>query len=256
VESAQSEFRKKFRNSAEKRNSRLILAFDEPKAENVQTIIETVTEYLAAFKFHTEHLSMWGLDVPALRQKIDSLAGERMPFIVDAKLADIPKTNAMKAKYYFSQGYDAITCHGFPGQESVEAVVKVASKMRRGVFLIVAMSSEDHLFDSRVVERLARMAKELGVAGVIAPGNQYEVLRKVRRFIGPEMLILSPGIGVQNGEAGRALRAGADFAIIGRQIFEAENPEKIVIEIKERLNSCLVSAKRPRYGLRESRRKP
>jgi orotate phosphoribosyltransferase len=83
------------------------------------------------------------------------------------------------------------------------------------------------------------MAKELDLAGVIAPGNQYSILRKVRRIIGPELLILSPGVGAQGGDAEKAFMAGTDFPIVGRQILEAEDPAKVAREIKDVVNNAI-----------------
>ena len=241
--SKQSEFRKNFRENAEKRNSRLILALDEPKTEKVLKVLETATEHIAALKIHPEYPHNWGIYYPAFDSTLHQICGmfEKMgiPLIVDAKLADIDSSNAMKTKYYLSQGYNAIICHGFPGQKAVEAIVKVADETGKGVFLLTAMTSKGHMFGSWTIEKLAKMAKELDVAGVIAPGNQYDVLRKVRRAIGPDLLILSPGIGVQGGDAGKAFKAGADFAIVGRQILEAENPAEIAFEIKKLMNNAI-----------------
>jgi orotate phosphoribosyltransferase len=255
---AQAEFRKKFRDNAEKQKSRLILALDtkDPKPFYRRSLLSN----FAAVKVHYEMTQMWeGPNTPAIMKlKYAKLADPyavdgivepeyEVPIILDAKLADIDSSNAMKTRFHLSHGcngvYDAIICHGISGQKAVEAIVNVANELGKGVFLLTAMTSPGHLFDSRKIEALARMAKELDVAGVVAPGNQYGILRKVRRLLGPEILIISPGIGVQGGEAEKALMAGADFAIVGRQIVEAEDPAKIAIEIKDTINRSLESVK-------------
>ena len=46
----------------------------------------------------------------------------------------------------------------------------------------------------------------------------------VRKVLGREKLILSPGVGTQGGEAAEAVNAGTDFAIVGRSIVEAAEP--------------------------------
>ena len=237
--STQKEFRDKFKENAEKRNSRLILALDDSNVENIKRVMSAATKHLAAVKIHAEYPESWGVQPGDIRTVITDFAQEEMPMIVDAKLADIDTSNAMKTKHHFGHEFDAIICHGFPGQKAVEAAIKVANEQGKGVFLLIAMTSPGHLFDSWTIERLARMAKELDVAGVIAPGNQYSILKKVRRIIGPDMLILSPGIGVQGGDAEKAFIAGTDFAIVGRQILGAEDPEKIAAEIKTVMNSAI-----------------
>ena len=242
--STQKEFRDRFRENAEKRNSRLILALDEPKFERVQDVVSKVSKHLAAIKIHPEYPLKWLDSHTAANAIIATRTDGMLPLIMDAKLADIDNSNKMKAEFYFSKEYDAIICHGFPGQKAVEAVIKVANEQGKGVFLLTAMTSPGHMFDSWTIEKLARMAKELDVAGVIAPGNQYSILRKVRRIIGPEILILSPGIGVQGGDAEKAFVAGTDFAIIGRQFLEAEDPENVAAEIKSMMNSAVDRKKR------------
>jgi orotate phosphoribosyltransferase len=232
----QAEFREQFIRKADIRRSRLILALDEPLLKQMRNVTQTTNHLLAAMKIHREYLDDdWKIALADLRSS-SLFPG---PIISDAKLADIDRTNAMKARSHFNHGFDAITCHAFPGQKAVEAVVKVANEMNKGVFLLTAMTSEGHCFDTKIIERFSAMARELDVAGVIAPGNQYEVLRRVRRAVGPELLILSPGIGIQGGDAEKAFIAGADFAIVGGQILRAGNPGEVAGGIRKVINRAL-----------------
>jgi orotidine-5'-phosphate decarboxylase len=43
--------------------------------------------------------------------------------------------------------------------------------------------------------------------------------------------ILSPGVGAQGGSASAAIKAGADYIIVGRSIYNAENPEAAALKI-------------------------
>jgi len=74
-----------------------------------------------------------------------------------------------------------------------------------------------------VAERLARMATECGVDGVVAPATRPERIRLVRSIVG-DLAIISPGVGAQGGSARAALEAGADSLIVGRAITESPNP--------------------------------
>lgn len=243
----QADFRDRFIKKAEIRRSRLILALDEPLLEKVRSVTHVAGPHLAALKVHPEYPHVWKTRVTDLKHS-SLFSGYT---IADAKLADIDSTNAWKTRYILSHGFDAIICHGFPGQPAVEAIVNVANEMGRGVFLLTAMTSKGHMFDPKHIEALASMARELGVAGVIAPGNQYDILRKVRRLVGSEMLILSPGIGAQGGDAEKALMAGTDFAIVGRQILGATDPAKSAEEIQEVINRALENTARTRRGQKE-----
>jgi len=228
----QAEFRRAFLENARSRGSTLILALDTTDWNKAQHVLSEASKNLAAVKVHPEHADIWGFSHESLIGALKR-AGGGIPVILDAKIADIDKNNAMKADYYFTKGYDAVICHGFEGEKAVEAVVSSANKMRKGIFLLVAMSSPGHMFKKEIAEEIAVIAKKLDVAGVIAPGNQYELLSYIRKLIGDYILILSPGIGAQGGDAEKAFEAGANFAIVGRSIVDAANPKEESYKLKE-----------------------
>jgi orotidine-5'-phosphate decarboxylase len=71
---------------------------------------------------------------------------------------------------------------------------------------------------------MARLAVEVGAAGVVAPATRPERIKAIRSIMG-DRIIISPGVGAQGGSADAALRAGADYLIVGRSIYEAKEPE-------------------------------
>jgi orotidine-5'-phosphate decarboxylase len=83
---------------------------------------------------------------------------------------------------------------------------------------------------------LARIAKEEGAAGIIAPATRPERIRDLRSIIG-DLQILSPGVGAQGGSAANALRNGADLVIAGRSIYQSADPraaaERLVEEVRK-----------------------
>lgn len=236
-ENMQLEFKKKFLEIAKKRDSRLILAVDDVGWRNVERVVRDASREIVAIKMHVEHPALWGMTHKEAIERLKKLSGDAF-VILDAKLADIDKTNEFKSKYYFEQGYDAIICHGFPGKPAVKAIVDVANEMKRGVFMLVAMSSEGHLFRETEVDQLVEIAQQVGVAAVIAPGNQYELTSHIR-FKAKDALILSPGIGAQGGEVDKAVAAGTDFAIVGRSIMNSETPAEEARKIREQVNAAL-----------------
>jgi orotidine-5'-phosphate decarboxylase len=74
------------------------------------------------------------------------------------------------------------------------------------------------------------MAVRCGAAGIIAPATRPERLAALRREVGP-LLILSPGVGAQGGSASEALRMGADYVIVGRGIYGAEDPREAALRV-------------------------
>ncbi len=219
-------FRDRLEKEARLRGSRLILALDEPDYKKAFSVLKKSAKYLLAVKLHLEMPAIWGKKPAAVVAKFHQL----VPFVIlDAKLADIGSSNAFKSEFHFQQGYDAIICHGFPGKESVQAVQTVAQSPLlavngpRGVFLLAAMTSLGHLFSEAMAQKLAQMAQELNVDGIVAPGNQYDLLAKIHSFA-PLIPILSPGIGTQGGDAKLAAQNGTKYAIVGRSILNAEKP--------------------------------
>jgi len=231
----QSDFRRSFIENSKRRSSKLIPALDCKEWSKAEKILKETSSSIAAVKIHPEHPGLWGFEHEGLVRRIKKLT-DGAPIILDAKLADIDKSNEMKARFYLSKGYDAIIAHGFSGEKAVEAIVNVGNEMRKGVFLLTAMSSPGHMFKNEIVDELSEIARKLNLAGVIAPGNQYELLASIRKKIGNELLILSPGIGAQGGDVEKAVKAGANFAIVGRSIVEAENPSKAAFEMKVLMN--------------------
>jgi orotidine-5'-phosphate decarboxylase len=94
---------------------------------------------------------------------------------------------------------------------------------------------EDSL-GSRVVA-LARLAKSAGLDGVVCSALEAPA---VRRELGPEFKILLPGVRPATAAAndqsrvatpGDAVRAGADYLVVGRPITAAANPRAAALEI-------------------------
>jgi orotate phosphoribosyltransferase len=212
--------------------SRLILSLDEKDHAKAIAAAKACAPYIAAVKVHPEIPLYWGKSHrDAVAQIKAACAGK--PVILDAKLADIDSSNQMKASYYYDAGFDAIICHGFSGQDAVSAVVSEAKKRNKGAFLLVSMTSKGNLFGLRETVRLCLMAKAAGADGIVAPGNDYERLAVARKIVGPDALVISPGIGRQGGDSANAVAAGCDFFIAGRSIIESSDPAKAARELLE-----------------------
>ena len=234
----QAEFRRAFIENARRRGSNLILALDTTDWNKAQRVLAEAADNITAVKVHPEHADIWGFSHESAILTLKRL-GNGVPVILDAKIADIDKNNAMKTEYYLTKGYDAIISHGFQGEKAVEAVLASANKLKKGVFLLAAMSSPGHMFKKEVVEEIAAIANKLDVAGVIAPGNQYDLLSSIRKLVGENILILSPGIGAQGGDAVKAFKAGANFAIVGRSIADSANPAEESLKLKNILSGSM-----------------
>lgn len=238
------EFGAAFRKALEKRTksqrSRVIHALDiantlPPDAPQTQRdqlveqacqLAQTIAPHVAAIKLNYPLVLATGVEVGhKIKQAVPDV-----PIIADFKVADIDNTNAWISRHTFSAGFDAIIVHAFIGRDAIQAVLDEARNFGgRGVILVVDMSHPGALqFINPLAHKLSKLAVELGVTGVIAPGTRPDHVTQIRSWIGTNPLILTPGVGAQGGKPGSAIAAGADYEIIGRSIYQARNPVEAV----------------------------
>jgi orotidine-5'-phosphate decarboxylase len=85
---------------------------------------------------------------------------------------------------------------------------------------------------------LGKLAVETGATGVIAPATRPERVAHIRGIIG-DLKILSPGVGAQGGSAADTIKAGADYIIVGRAIYQSENPKEAASGLASEIKSAL-----------------
>jgi len=241
--------------ASERNNSRLIFNLDisteidfidfneKEKAKinelknNSLEILTEISEYLAAVKINRPFTDAVGLKF------IKNLREFNLPLIADFKLADIDNTNAWIARHAFNAGFDAIIAHAFTGEDSIRAVIDVAREKNKGVILVVNMSHPGSKeFITPNSDAMCELARKLNVDAVVAPATRPDEISGVRKIIGNEILILSPGVGAQGGEAGKAIASGSDFEMVGRSIYKSKNPKACAKQIRDTLNNSILSA--------------
>ena len=196
------------------RKRRVILALDVTSRREAMRVVEAVREHVDAIKIN------WPLILAAGPDIISEMAKVK-PVICDLKIADIPNTNRLIVEQAVSRGASAVICQGFVGEDSVKACVDAAKGQ---VFVVTEMSHPGgKQFTAPVADRLAALAKSAGARGIVAPATRPERIAELRRIIGG-LEIISPGVGAQGGKASDAIRAGADYIIVGRAIYEAPDP--------------------------------
>lgn len=211
---------------------------------------------------------------------LGTLAANGADVFADVKLADIPSTVAKTSRVLTRHGAKMFNVHAMGGSEmmvaAVEAAAEEAEKRRaeRPIILAVtALTSLDcerfismgflqHLesfaiddaeeraeVDEREMERivvtLALLAMEAGLDGVVASPREA---RAIRRYCGPEFLIVTPGIrkkGAKKDDQNRtaepaeAIEAGANCLVIGRPITEAPDPLAVIRQINEEIEAVV-----------------
>ena len=204
----------------------IILAMDLMDLKEAERVCESINEYIDTIKIGypltlAEGLSTIGFFKDNFDYKV----------ICDYKVADIPATNEKIANQTFDAGADAIICHGFVGSDSVDACKTSAEDHRGEVFLLTEMSHPGAIkFLQPNADEIARMGVEMGITNYVAPSTRPERLSEIRDIVGKDAFMISPGVGTQGGDPRETLKY-SNALIIGRSIYNAEDPEKATKDI-------------------------
>ncbi len=213
-----------------KPNTRLILALDVVNESKALDIASQVREYVDAIKVN------WPLILGAGPEMITKLS-KTASVLCDFKVADIPHTNWLIVEEAFKRGASGVIVHGFVGEDSIRACVEAAVG---DVFVVTEMSHPGaEKFNAPVAEEIARLAVKSGASGIIAPATRPERIKKLREIIG-NIRIASPGVGAQGGNAADTIRAGADYVIVGRRIYESKEPRKEAQSLVKQIQDAMI----------------
>jgi orotidine-5'-phosphate decarboxylase len=215
-----------------RRKNGLILALDVTSRAKALRIADKVGDAVDAVKVGYPLVLSAGIDIIKKLRK-------NAPVIADFKVADIPNTSRLICERAFESGANGIIAQGFAGRDSLEACVAVAKKYDGEVYVVVEMSHPGAVsFFQPVAEKMAVMAKTCRADGIIAPATRPERVKNLKKLAAP-LKVLCPGVGAQGGNAGEVIRAGADWIIVGRAIYDARNPRKSAGEIAEEIKNAL-----------------
>jgi orotidine-5'-phosphate decarboxylase len=176
---------------------------------------------------------------------------------LDLKFHDIPNTVAgAVAAAANLPGVRFLDLHALAGQEAMRAAVEAigARKARPQILAVTILTSHDERSLRRIglsgkpeanVLRLAKLARQAGVDGVVASARE---VRAIRRAAGDGFQLVVPGIrpasaGLQDqvrvATPGEAIRAGADYLVVGRPITGAPSPAAAAAAITAEIGQAL-----------------
>ena len=217
-----------------KQKTGIMLALDVEDRRAAFELLDLVGEDIDVIKVNYPLILSEGISL--IREIKDRY---RKPILADFKVADVPVTNNRIIRIGREAGADGIMVHGFIGIDAIQSAVEAAGDLK--IFIVTQMTNPGGLdFTAQFTEEFAGLARMLGAAGVQAPGNRPDVVRKVRAIVGDELMIACCGIGVQGGRFGAAIEARGDFEIIGRAIYQAEAPSRAAKEIRAAIAPFLV----------------
>jgi orotidine-5'-phosphate decarboxylase len=221
----------------------IIVALDVESAEEARAMVARLGERIAFYKVGMELYAAAGM--PFVRE----LLGAGKEIFLDLKLYDIPETVKRTVAQVARTGVRFLTVHTSSAAVMRGAVEgKGASRLQLlGVTVLTSIDQQELAGDGyacsvrELVELRARKAIEAGMDGLVASPLEAAA---VRRIAGPNAVLVIPGVrsrGVGVGDQKRvatpaeAIRDGADYLVMGRQITRASDPaaeaERVLEEI-------------------------
>src|SRR5712675_527207 len=167
----------------------------------------------------------------------ERLAGAGKQVFVDMKLHDIGNTVAEGVKSVARLGATFLTVHAYP--QTMHAAVDARADSNLRILAVTVLTSYDDAdlaaagYDFTVGELVAEraaQARDIGVDGLVCSAAEAEM---VRPLLGPGMVLVTPGIRPMQTDAddqkrimtpGEAVRAGADYLVVGRPVIAADDP--------------------------------
>ncbi|MGB0955922.1 MAG: orotidine-5'-phosphate decarboxylase [Panacagrimonas sp.] len=228
-------------------SDRLIVALDLPTADAAQALVERIDDAANFYKIGLE-LSM----APGFFELLEWLKARDKKVFVDLKFFDIPQTVARAVRNLAERGADFATVHG--NQSIMEAAAGAKSGQLK-VLAVTALTSLDQGdlndlgFQCDVAELVlsrARRALSAGCDGVVSSGLEVE---RLRAEAPSDLICVTPGIrpvdNQQTADQKRvmtpaaAIKAGADYLVVGRPIRDAADPRSAAQGIQAEIRSAI-----------------
>lgn len=219
---------------------RLIVALDVETVEAGRALVATLGDAVSFYKIGMELAYGGGLDLA--RELKD--AGKRV--FIDLKLHDIGATVERATRQIARMNMDFLTIHAYP--QTMAAARAGAGDLK--LLAVTVMTSYDDadlaeagyaLGVADLVARRAAQAKTAGIDGLILSPLELAAIRPV---VGPDMLLVTPGVRPAGADAGdqkrimtpgEAIAASANHIVVGRPVTRADDPraaaQAIVAEI-------------------------
>jgi orotidine-5'-phosphate decarboxylase len=224
----------------------VFVAIDTPDLNKALALANSVKSHVGGLKVGLEFISANG------PEGVRAIAALGLPVFTDVKFHDIPNTVAGAVRAVAGLGVSILNVHAAGGAAMMRAALEAAHGVDP-LTKVIAVTVLTSLDDSDLVAtgqtppaadqvvRLARLAQDCGLDGVVCSAHEIAVIRKA---CGSRFLLVVPGIrpaGSALGDQRRVMtpaeahKAGADILVIGRPITSAPDPEAAAREIAQSL---------------------
>jgi orotidine-5'-phosphate decarboxylase len=221
---------------------RLIVALDVPSVAKAEAMVAALGDSVGFYKIGLQLIFAGGI---AFAERLGR-SGKQI--FLDVKLLDIDNTVAGAVEGIAALGMTFLTIHAYPKAMRAAVIARGRARLKLlGVTVLTSMDDADFAAAgyagslAGLVEKRAADARAAGMDGIVASPVEAAL---VRRIVGPEMVIVTPGIRPAGAGAddqkraaapAAAIRAGADYVVVGRPILSAPEPgaaaEAIIAEI-------------------------
>ncbi|WP_380878990.1 orotidine 5'-phosphate decarboxylase [Sphingomonas sp. DBB INV C78] len=220
----------------------IYVALDTPDLDKAKALAQRVRNHVGGIKLGLEFFCANG------RAGVKEMAALDLPIFLDLKLHDIPNTVAKAVQALRPLDPAILTIHAAGGRAMMEDA-KAAAPLGTKVVAVTMLTSLDGTDLKSIgldpdphaqVVRLAELARDAGIDGIVCSGNEVAAAKK----IWPEGFFVVPGVRPADGDAGdqkrvmtprAALDAGASVLVIGRPITQANDPDRAARAIEATL---------------------
>jgi orotidine-5'-phosphate decarboxylase len=238
----------------------LLIALDVPTGGEALRLADLLRGSVGGFKIGNQLFTAEG---PAI---VRALTGRGDRVFLDLKFHDIPNTVANAVAAATSLGVWMVNVHASGGtkmmQAAAEAARKTASTEGRAAPLVIAVTVLTSMTAAAMseagtnvpvidqVSRLARLAQEAGLDGVVASPQETSA---IRALCGPGFAIVTPGIRggaaitskddqERTMTAASAIAAGSSYLVVGRPVIDAPDPRAAAEKIAEEVRGTRLQA--------------
>jgi len=218
----------------------IIVALDLPDVAQARALVTRIGDGARFYKIGYRLGFAGGLTFA--RELVD----QGCKVFLDFKLHDIGNTVSEGVAAISALGVDLATVHAYP--QTMKAAVAGRGEDALKLLAVTVLTSYDDAdlaeagYGTSVADLVARraeQAREAGIDGIVCAPQE---ITTVRAALGPDRLIVTPGIRPAGADAGdqkrvmtpgEAVRAGADHLVIGRPITRAADPRAAAMAVAE-----------------------
>jgi orotidine-5'-phosphate decarboxylase len=231
---------------------KLVLALDVEDINDAKKLVDELSPYIGTFKVGLQLFCGYGLEI------VNYIKEKNSDFFLDVKLHDIPNTVEKASFNVIKNGANFFNVHATGGIEMMRAAKKGAmeaaqkyNKKKPLVLAVTVLTSinqetlSNELSNTKTVEdfviQLAKNARVAGLDGVVASAKE---LKAIKRELGKDFIVLTPGIrpawSATNDQQriatpSSAIKDGADFIVLGRAVTAASDKIEAMKKIYEEI---------------------